>query len=376
LQHSSTINSSEKRRRKEKHMSFKAKRAALIAQADSLLAKPNFSKEDRSKFESLMSLASAFVGVDEQPAAVTDEKRQATKYFRDLMLGPEIRTYVPLSTSADSQLIAQGFERDIKTLMIADGPLFAGSPLLTNITVQKMGPSKQPVSDDLSSTGFVLVENSGPANSEAELNFSSVLFGSSTFSSGIILVSSSLYEDLEAWTTTEQLVKRTASARLSRVMNITWLTALKTALVANSSAAVANTGGIGASINNADVRELVNAVGAAYRPNAAFIMSPAIQRNIATIVDGNGRPVHRHILDPQPTLQNYPVHIVAAASANDCLFGDFSFAYAKSSAIEIQTMSERFILDGFLGLVLAQRADFKWSVATTSDSPVKHLVFS
>ena len=52
--------------------------------------------------------------------------------------------------------------------MIADGPLFAGSPLLSNVYAQKMNPSKLPVSDDLSSTGYVLTENSGPATNEAE----------------------------------------------------------------------------------------------------------------------------------------------------------------------------------------------------------------
>lgn len=354
-------------------MSYKEKRAALIAQADSLLAKPNFSKEDRAKFESLMSLASAFNGVDEPEVITTNEKRQATKYFRDLMLGPEVRTYTPLSTSADSQLIAQGFERDIKTMMIADGPLFAGSPLLTNINVLKMNPSKQPVSDDLSSTGFVLTENSGPANDEAELNFSSVLFGTTTFSSGIILVSSSLSEDLEAWTTTEALVKRTASARLSRIMNSTWLAALKTALALNSSASIH---GGAANITASNIYALVSAVGTAYRPNAAFVMSPAQQTALgALITAGSNTREFPDVLDAKPMLLDYPVHIIAAAAASDILFGDFSFAYAKSDAIEIQTMSERFILDGYLGLVLRQRADFKWSVATTSDSPVKVLIF-
>jgi HK97 family phage major capsid protein len=352
--------------------SNKEKRSALIAQANQLVNKQVFTKEDDAKVRSLLSLADALAG---DPAVVTDERRESAKYFRDLMTGPEIRTYSPLSTSADSQLIAQGFERDIKTLMIANGPLFAGSPLLSNINVQKMNPTRLPVSDDLSSTGFVLVENSGPANNEAELNFSSVLFGSSTFSSGIILVSTSLSEDLDAWTTTEALVKRTASARLSRIMNATWLSALKTALALNSSAAVA---GGGSTITAANVYALVSAVGAAYRtsPSAAFVMSPAQQTAIgALIATGSGLREFRHVLEAQPTLLGYPVHIVAAAATSDILFGDFSFAYAKSSPIELQTLKERFIDLGYLGLILRQRADFEWSVTATSNSPVKYLTF-
>jgi len=352
-------------------LSKKEKRSALIAQASLLVNKSPFTKEDSARFDSLMSLAEAIA----DSAVVTDEKREATKYFRDLILGPEIRTYTPMSTSADSRLIAQGFERDIKTLMIADGPLFAGSPLLSNINVQKMNPSKLPVSDDLSSTGFVLTENIGPANNEAELNFSSVLFGSSTFSTGIILVSSSLSEDLDAWTTVEGLVKRTASARLSRIMNATWLSALKTALALNSSASLH---GGAANITAANVYSLVSAVGAAYRtsPSAAFVMSPAQQTALGALTaTGSGLREFRHVLDPKPTLLGYPVHIVAAAASSDILFGDFSFAYAKSTPIELQTLKERFVVEGYLGLIMRQRADFEWSVATTSDSPVKTLLF-
>jgi HK97 family phage major capsid protein len=350
--------------------SNKQNRSALIAQANQLVNKPGtYSKEDNARVESLLRLADV-LAVD---PVVTDEKREATKYFRDLILGPEIRTYTPMSTSADSQLIAQGFERDIKLLMIADGPLFAGSPLLSNIYAQKMNPSKLPVSDDLSSTGFVLTESTGPANNEAELNFSSVLFGSKTFSSGIILVSTSLAEDLEAWITTEALVKRTASARLSRIMNSTNLAALKTALALNSSAAVA---GGGSTITAANVYSLVAAVGAAYRPNAAFVMSPAQQAVIgASIAAGSGLREFPNVLDAQPTILGYAVHILSAAAASDILFGDFSFAMSKSMPIELQTLKERFVLDGYLGLILRQRADFQWSVATTSNSPVKYLTF-
>jgi HK97 family phage major capsid protein len=81
--------------------------------------------------------------------------------------------------------------------------------------------------------------------------------------------------------------------------------------------------------------------------------------------------------NPNNQALGYPVHVVASGSVDaDILFGDFSFAYAKSNPIELQTLKERFILDGYLGLILRQRADFEWSVATTSDSPVKTLSFS
>jgi len=50
----------------------------------------------------------------------------AAEYFRKLITGPAIRTYQPMSTSLDSQIIVQGFETDLKTMMLANGPISPG----------------------------------------------------------------------------------------------------------------------------------------------------------------------------------------------------------------------------------------------------------
>ncbi len=129
-------------------------------------------------------------------------------------------------------------------------------------------------------------------------------------------------------------------------------------------------------IVGSDVPNLISKVSQAYHPNSAFVMSPSIQRLLSLVVDSAGRYVYRHILDPQPTLQNYPVHVVAAASTNDILFGDFSFAMAKSLPLEVKTLTQRFAELGYLGVLVGQRADFQWSAASTSDSPVKYLTIT
>ncbi len=350
------------------------KRASLLTRAEEVSRRKPFAQEDTALFNSLMRLSDAML-VSAEPTS-TDENRAASLRFRELLLGKQTRTYTPLSTSADGQLIPTGFEAQVKSLMISDGPLFANSPLLTNFPAKNMAPSKTVVCDDLSSTGFVLTENSGAGADEAEITFSGVTFGKSFFSTGIMLVSSTLVDDLASWTTTESLVAKTTAARLSRIQNATWLAALKTALALNSGAAV-SVGG--SSITAASVYALVSAVAAAYRtsPSAAFIMSPAKQTALgALITAGSNTREFPDVLNAKPTLLGYPVHIIAAASANDVLFGDFSFAMSKSMPMEVKTLSERFILDGYLGVLVGQRADFQWSVATTSDSPVKSLSFS
>jgi HK97 family phage major capsid protein len=350
------------------------KRAALIARAEEVSKRKPFTQEDTALFNSLMRLSDAML-VEGEPSN-TEEQRAVSLRFRELLTGKQIRTYTPLSTGADPQLIAQGFEAQVKSLAIADGPLFAGSPLLTNFYATNMAPSKTVVADDLSSTGFVLVENAGAGADEAEITFSGVTFGKNFFSTGIMLVSMpELDQDISGWTTTETLLAKTTAARLSRIQNATWLAALKTALALNSSASI-HAGAANITANN--VYGLVSAVGAAYRtsPSAAFIMSPAQQTALgALITAGSNTREFPEILNAKPTLLDYPVHIVAAAAASDILFGDFSFAMSKSMPMEVKTLTERFVLDGYLGVLVGQRADFQWSVPTTSNSPVKMLLF-
>jgi HK97 family phage major capsid protein len=348
------------------------KRAALIARADQVSLRTPYTKEDSSLFASLLKLSDAML-VTEEPTS-TDEQRKASLRFRDVLRNGEFRTYTPLSTSADGQLIPTGFEAQVKNLMVSDGPLFAGSHILTNFDATNMAPSKTVVADDLSSTGFVLTENSGAGADEAEITFSGVTFGKKFFSTGIMLLSSELAQDISSWTTTEQLLAKTTAARLSRIQNATWLAALKTALALNSSAAV-SVGG--SSITAASVYALVSAVGAAYRSAAVFVMSPAKQTALgALITAGSNTREFENVLDAKPTLLGYPVHIVAAAAANDVLFGDFSFAMSKSMPIEVKTLSQRYAIDGYIGVLVGQRADFQWSAAITSDSPIKSLSFS
>jgi len=296
--------------------------------------------------------------------------------FRKMFLSPEARTYQPLSLSSGAALIPSDFEVRLKTLMLADGPLFAGSSLLTNIYSKKMTGTKIGVVDDLSSPGIVASENTA-LNNDAELpGLSGITIGtnSARFSTGILLASVALAEDV-APEGFEQIVAKAASARLGRIENATFLSALKTALASNSSAAVAAGG---ASITAANVYSLVSAVGAAYRtsPSAAFIVSSAKQTAIGALVTaGGGEREFPEILSANPTLLGYPVHVVAAAAAADILFGDFSYLYCKSTPVELRVLRERFVVDGYYGYLLSERAEPKWSVSATSNSPVKYLTF-
>jgi HK97 family phage major capsid protein len=82
------------------------------------------------------------------------------------------------------------------------------------------------------------------------------------------------------------------------------------------------------------------------------------------------------VLKAQPSLLGYPVHIIAQADDDDCMLGDFSYLYTRSTPVLMKVLRERFILNGYLGYLLSERSDVAWAVASTSDSPVKFLTFA
>jgi hypothetical protein len=41
------------------------------------------------------------------------------------------------------------------------------------------------------------------------------------------------------------------------------------------------------------------------------------------------------------------------------VFGDLSYAYSKSTPLQLKTLNERFVLDGYIGLLMGKRADFQ-----------------
>jgi HK97 family phage major capsid protein len=349
---------------------------AYESEADTLTKQP-LDGTKRARLQFLLSAISTLkreLGVNNEPrTASSDPLEFRKKFFSDVAQ----RTYAPLSESGgNGQLVPSDTEMTLKNLMLADGPLFAGSPILTNFYKKVMQPEKIAVSDDLSGTGFVLTENLGAATSEAELTgVTGITIGSNSknFSSGLLLASTNLVEDVASWSSMEQIILKAVGARLSRIQNSTNLAALKAALALNSSAAVA---GGGSTITASNVYALVSAVGAAYRtsPSAAFVMSPAMQTSIGALTaTGSGLREFPDVLDAQPSILDYPVYVIASGAATDLMFGDFSYLYTKSTPVEMRVLRERFVDAGYYGYILQERAQAVWSVATTSASPVKYI---
>jgi HK97 family phage major capsid protein len=367
-------------------MNLVEQKEQLRTKIAALTAKASLTATERSQLTALVAQA-ADVRASEQRQARLKSALQDTRQdlpevehnggseFRKKFLSQEFRTYAPLSLSTGATLLPSDFEVRLKTLMISDGPLFAGSPLLTNLYVKSMQPGKIAVSDDLSQPGIIADENTALSDDAELVGLSGISLGGNSvrFTTGILLASVSLAEDQTAASTMEALIQKTAGARLSRIQNATNLAALKTSLAANSSSAVA---AAGSTIAADDPYTLVGSVGAAYRSNGAFIMSVEKQNALGELKSTTGKHLFPHMLESSPSLLNYPVHIIAQASTDDIMFGDYSFLFCKHTPVEMRVLRERFRVQGYYGYLLSERAEMKWSVASTSDSPVKYLTFA
>jgi HK97 family phage major capsid protein len=309
----------------------------------------------------------------------TDEQRAASLRFRETLRLGEARTYSPMTTSGQPQIIPQDFSDKMAQLMLAAGPLYFGSPVLTNIERTNLEPLKVPVSTDLNQGYF---QTEAGAVTEQELGFDKVSLGKNTVSSGIILLSTELVEDISSWTSVEALIQRTAAARLSRKQNSAFLASLQTALAANSSASVA---AAGSTLAYGDLTNLVAGVNAQYRysESAGFIMNSNTAKAISNLKDSQNRPLFKKILAPEPELMDYPVYVSDYAqdigSGNSpIVFGSLEYIYSRHvPGFELQVLRQRFIADGgYQAVILRQRGDIQYSVPSASESAIKMLTIS
>lgn len=305
------------------------------------------------------------------------EERAALRKM--LSTNGEYRTYSPL-VSSGSPVVPQGFIKRVAEAQMSAGPLFAGSPLLTDVTGSETSPSKIPTMDDTTATGYVQTEG------EAETEVNPVAIGNVTstlsrFSSGILLYSMELSQDVTTFDSLSQILANALGKRVGRIQNATFLASLLTTLASNSSAAVdsASSGVVGYD----DIATLVGSVNAAYRASASagFIMNSATALELAKIEDSAGRPIMRHVLGQKPTLLGYPVffsdYADSIATGNKpVLFGDFSTLYSRATDMEIKVFTERYIDQGSFALLARRRSDIKYVIQSTSDSAIKYISVS
>src|ERR1700739_638832 len=279
-------------------MNLIEQKESLRSKIAALTAKQSLTSTERKQLEGLIAQAADVRATEERHARaeaalasakkdlnITEERDRgaASMQLRDMLLG-EARTYSPMSLGVEgTSVIAAQFADKLVQAQKAAGPFFCGSPVLSNIERNNTGAMKLPVVDDTNASGFVLTENSNIGEQEVT-GFQSSSIGTKTFSSGIVLASLSLVEDVNGWTNYETLLASSIGKRLSRIQNATFVPQLMTALTANSSAAVA---AAGSTLAESDVENVVSAVDASYRQSAScgFVMNGATQKALSLLKD-------------------------------------------------------------------------------------------
>ena len=362
--------------------------------------KESLTPSEKRKFDSLLaeiSLIKSGAISDEVRAAEADQlakelglgsfdRSEAAKRQREdramlrkiLSTNGQFRTYTGLESSG-SPYVPQGFIKRVAEAQMSAGPLFAGSPLLTDVSSSETGPSKIPTMDDTSATGYVVTE----AASETEVNPAAIGNVTSTlsrFSSGIILYSMELSQDVKTFDSFSQILANALGKRIGRIQNSTFLASLLTTLAANSSASVSSA--VAGVVGYDDIATLVGSVNAAYRDSAAaFLMNSATATALSKIKTTGGLPVFPEILAPQPKALSYPVYISDYASdiatgSKPVLFGDFSTLYSRATDMEIKVFTERYVDQGSFALLARLRSDIRYGIQSTSDSAIKYLSIS
>jgi HK97 family phage major capsid protein len=140
-------------------------------------------------------------------------------------------------------------------------------------------------------------------------------------------------------------------------------------LVPNVTSVTAATGSATA-FKLADIVSLYNALPAAYRPRAVFVLHPDAFSGLASLTDTAGGLVLPSLQSDRPTLLGRPVELDAglaapAASAKSAIFADFKRAYTvrRVAGISVQRLEELHSDNGQLGFRGRERVDGRVALA-------------
>jgi len=308
-------------------VSNKEKRAALIAQANQLVNKPGvFTKEDRAKFESLMSLADA-LNVETEPS-VEQRNAEDRQAFLNYMKG-EKRTYTPMSDGAEGAFIVpQQFYKNLLT-GIAQYTELMDEANVNLITSEKGGAIRLP-QIDLSTISSNIVADNVDAPPILNPQFSSLLLNAFTYRTNPVVAQLNLETDsFEAIT---DILTKAFSVGLARgigadLVNGVGATGPQGVLTAAANSGV--TSAVNTGFSASELEQIYFSVNRAYRvsPKCAWLMHDTTYKQIRGLVDtANARPL-LDIVDDKELLFGKRILISpdmpTAGGSKTLCFGDF-----------------------------------------------------
>jgi HK97 family phage major capsid protein len=378
-------------------------RDSLLAQADRLLRKDNFTKEDKSKVDGLLSLADA-----QDPARMrlrkakltsdelelglrTPETRATNEVYQNFMtalrngadfLPPEVRAQSVGVDSAGGYVTPAQFSDSVFTNMAAFDRLF--DPAVVDIQETLTGGSfSWPLVDDTTASATVISENLTFAES-GDAVFDSLLMGrAKMWRADLIRISMELMQDSKF--RLDDVLSQAFGVRLARGVGASMMADLLSQATVGKAAA----GGQTSTVISEDIYDLIGSVNEFYRRSlkCGFMLRQATLDSIAKLKDSNGRPlgIVEYEQGRVPYLLGYPVFIAPsvpglgagspAVGNKSILFGDFGAWKVRlvADSLKVKRLAERYAEYGQVAFTATVRCNGALGKASAADSPIKYF---
>ena len=312
-------------------MSNTESRAALLAQASSLLQKKPFTQEDTARFQSLMTLADALG--DAPVTTPEDRNAEASKSLRSYLATGERRTYSGLSVSVDNAggyAVPQSFYAKVTSMLAAIDPLF--DPNTVTVFEDNHGNAcTAPVITDETQSAAKVGE--GTNGTEQEITFNSLLLPKAdSWRSGKFVYSRELAQDSAF--PMEDVIAKAAAVRFRRGIGAANVTTL-----VSQASSVLTTGSVAAGVTIDNVLDLLGSINADYQASDKFrvLVNQATLTSLLKQKDTTGQ--YQHIIHWDDNAKCYviagkkiavsPSVASVAANAVPVVAGDLSYFFVR-----------------------------------------------
>lgn len=333
-------------------------RNSLLSEANALLQKSVFSKEDASKVENLIRLADSLTDRSElRRATMATHTRELASIEKQRLQAEdaELRSYLMggreavegsralsgATGSGGGYVIPDDVSQTFENLLAAYDELFAVATLYER---SGGGDLAYPILDDTANSAAIVAENTA-SSSNADFVFQSLGFGSAPmWRTGVVRASVELANDSAV--NLSDLVAAAFAIRIARGVGASFVSTLL------SSAALGKTAASATAIAADEVLDLVDSVDSDYSARGAFLMRRATLTHIQKIKSsGGGAFMFTPQLDSngRQLLCGFPVYLspsmpAIATGAKSVCFGDLSRFIRRQVAgsFQVRTYVERY----------------------------------
>jgi HK97 family phage major capsid protein len=369
-------------------------RNKLLAEASTLLKKTNFTREDSSRVESILSLSDRYVDTTDLKRTVmaqrdrelgrtreaADKTTPVDQEFRDYFFAPSEsmardmaaqRAQSVGTDSAGGYITPQPIADRVEVMLKKTDGLFDASTLFT----PPRGTAVNfPVLEDTGHSAAIVTEGSASATGP-DITFAAVAFGRvSTYRSGIVGVSLELYQDsaYDLGNLIADSVTPAFARGVGAAFTATLLTSASSGVTAGSATVIAPD----------ELYSLIDSVDESYQANASCLMRRSTLtalRKLKTTGGGNYLFPEARDADGYPTLLGYRVYVspsmgALSTGAKPISFGDHSKFIRRqvANSFTVRRYVERYAELGQITFEAFMRTDGGLAKSATT-MPVKVL---